>query len=443
MELTEAVAAATETKELVVEAGAVGRIEGVIERRFPGRSFALVADENTLEAAGSRLLDRLAAKGHPVSRTLIFPGTPPVEPSYENVERVRGFLAAGDEIPVAVGSGTLNDLVKRASFELARPYLVVATAASVDGYTSFGAALVKEGFKQTLACDAPLAVVADTEVLSAAPPAMAAAGYGDLAAKIPAGADWIVADELGIDPLHPVGWRMVQEDLRGWLAAPEELAAGAPEAVGRVFTGLALTGFAMQAMKASRPASGGEHLMSHVWEMQHLSKGGLPVSHGFKVAIGTLAMTALYEILFSIDPFRDGIEARLASWPSWEEREREIRALWRGSEQTEQAVAQCRQKYIDRGSLSARLTLLRDRWAGLVERLRAQLLPYEELRRRFAAAGVPTTPADIDLTRERAVATIPFAQTMRSRYTVLDLAYELGLVEECSRRLADSRVYWR
>ena len=33
----------------------------------------------------------------------------------------------------------------------------VATAASMDGYTAFGAAITKEGYKQTMTCPAPRA----------------------------------------------------------------------------------------------------------------------------------------------------------------------------------------------------------------------------------------------------------------------------------------------
>src|SRR3954452_1581683 len=74
--------------------------------------------------------------------------------------------------------------------------LAVATAASVDGYTSFGASITKDGFKQTLTCPAPRAVLADLDVLTAAPAIMTASGYGDLLGKVPAGADWEVVPGL-------------------------------------------------------------------------------------------------------------------------------------------------------------------------------------------------------------------------------------------------------
>ena len=73
----------------------------------------------------------------------------------------------------------------------------------MDGYTAFGASITHEGSKQTFDCPAPRAVMADLEVIAAAPDGMNAWGYADLLAKITAGADWIVADELGVEPIDP------------------------------------------------------------------------------------------------------------------------------------------------------------------------------------------------------------------------------------------------
>ena len=100
----------------------------------------------------------------------VFPGRPTLRAEYGNIDHA-GRMRCGPTtpIPVAVASGTLNDIVKRAAHECDRPYMAVATAASVDGYTSFGASITKDGFKQTLTCPAPRAVVADLDVLTAAP----------------------------------------------------------------------------------------------------------------------------------------------------------------------------------------------------------------------------------------------------------------------------------
>ena len=100
-----------------------------------------------------------------------------------------------------------------------KPYVCVPTAASMDGYAASGAALREGGFKRTLACAAPVAVVADLDVIAAAPAVMGAWGYGDLVGKLVAGVDWIVADALGEEALDPGPFAMVQDNLAG-LAAP-------------------------------------------------------------------------------------------------------------------------------------------------------------------------------------------------------------------------------
>ena len=85
--------------------------------------------------------------------------------------QVREWLerSAGIYNQIDVAKGGEQDIVKRASHETDRPYMVVWTAASMDGYTSFGAAITKDGYKQTLSCPAPRAVLADLDVLTAAP----------------------------------------------------------------------------------------------------------------------------------------------------------------------------------------------------------------------------------------------------------------------------------
>ena len=90
----------------------------------------------------------------------------------------------------------------------------------MDGYTAFGASITFEGSKQTFDCPAPIGVAADLEVIAAAPEGLNASGYADLVAKCPAGADWILADGLGIDPIDPANWEMVQTRLRYWMADP-------------------------------------------------------------------------------------------------------------------------------------------------------------------------------------------------------------------------------
>ena len=384
----------------------------------------LVADGNTWRAAGAEVAKILKAAGMEGPDPFLFPGTPMLHADESNVNLLLEQFPE-NVVPVAIGGGTVNDLVKRASGLRHVSYCCVPTAPSVDGYTSSGAALTASGLKQTLPCPAPLAVVADSGILRNAPPEMFAAGYADLMAKIPAGADWLAADTLGIEAIDPAVWELVQTPLRDNLSDPSD--------VRRVFTGLAATGYAMQLYRDSRPASGADHLVSHIWEMENLCCNGKPVSHGFKVAIGTVTSTALYEALFSLSEQ----EARRLARPGLDRagREAEIDALLSVGTYGAATRTIALDKFREGDALAERRELIYRNWETLRKRILHQLYPLEELTRRLTAAGCPVRPANIQLGREQFLHGIRTAQLIRKRYTVLDLAYELGLLEELLQRI--------
>jgi len=213
------------------------------------------------------------------------------------VEELENVLKKTDAIPVAVGSGVINDLTKLTAHRCGRRYMCVGTAASMDGYTAYGASITYQGNKQTFDCPAPYGMALDPRIAAKAPKAMSASGYADLIAKIPAGADWMIADVVGSEAIDRFAFDLVQDGLQEALSDPEGVYNGDVKKVEQLAEGLLLSGFAMQAAKSSRPASGMEHQFSHFWDMEDLEFEGKHVSHGFKVGIGTLASTASLELL--------------------------------------------------------------------------------------------------------------------------------------------------
>lgn len=413
----------------------------LVETHFPGRRVVLCADLNTWDAAGEAVWEMLRSAGIPVEDPYLWRTREPLEPDTSLVPELAGRIDPDRHALVAVGSGTINDLAKVAAFESDIRYMIVATAASVDGYTSPGGSMVVDGFKQSLYCRAPVAVLADTSVLAAAPKEMLSAGYADLASKIPAGVDWIIADEIGADPIDPVCWRMIQDDLLTWLAEPRRIAKAEGRALEEVMYGLTMTGIGMQYLRRSRPASGAEHLMSHIWEMRGHRHRGRPVSHGFQVAVGTLTMTAFVELLFDRTPDRRQPERRLRDYPSWETREREIRRVFGGFGSVSRIIEEARAKYLDGDEVEARLTRAVESWDRMRERVAERAVPYDTLRGWFSDAGCPTDAASIGLSREALFEALSSSVMMRNRYTALDLAWELGLLEDVSAELAEHPKY--
>lgn len=423
---------ADQTKVVEVGRGVLARVGEIVRDSMDvgEASVLVVADERTWAAAGEAVDASLRAAGLRVEDALIFPGTPALYAAYEHCETICERLRETGSLGVAVGAGTLNDLVKLASGELEQPYTVVGTAASMDGYTGFGAPMTRDGVKVTMPCPAPQVVIFDLDVAAAAPPNMVGSGYGDLSAKIPGGADWLLSDAVGWEPLHPLAWELVQGGVAEALARPADLAAGDPDAYAGLVNGLILSGLSMQVYGGTRPASGAEHYFSHLWELDHLGQDWEPpLSHGFKVAIGTLAMSAFYERFFLRDVTAEAVEKAIVGWPAWETIEADIRSRLSGT-LADHCAKETRAKYIEAPALRERLTQVLDSWGTLKPQLEKQLIPARELQAMLKAAGAPSVPEDIGITAATVKDTFLSAAYYRSRYSVLDLARELGWFDE-------------
>lgn len=412
---------ASETRAVEIGSGILSRAGALFGELFPGREALIVADTNTFEAAGRAVQQSLQAAGIAQQEPYIF-DDPGLHAEWRFVEMLDERLKRTDAIAIAVGSGTINDLTKLCSFHQGRRYMCVATAASMDGYTAYGASVIFEGNKQTFECPAPLAVLADTAVIAGAPAEMTASGYADLFAKVPAGADWILAEELGVEPIDRFAFSVVQDGLRDALADPAGVRSGDEQKIEALIEGLMLGGFAMQASRTSRPASGADHQFSHLWDMEHHTFHGHAPSHGFKVSIGMLASTALYEQLLATDIPNLDVEACVAAWPTSEQADRFALELYVGTDFPELGLKEIRAKYVNQEQLREQLTRLKENWPRIKERLRAQIVPFPEARRRLDLVGAPTDPAQIGISRERLHADFIKAQHIRRRFTILDVA---------------------
>jgi len=441
--LAQALASASDTRAIEAGLDVLDRCGEVFTRTF-GKVTALpVADENTWNVAGQPVVDSLRQAGVEVSDPLLFPASPAPYASYDYVERVRDFLQQHQGAAVVIGSGTLNDLTKLASGELEREYMVVGTAASMDGYASYGAPISIDGFKITRYCPAPAAVVADYRVMAAAPTRLTATGVGDLIEKIPAGADWILADELDVEPIEDSVWNLVQGPLRASLADPQALVAGELEATGRLGEGLLMSGLAMQAHRSSRPASGAGHQFSHLWEMEGLGQDwDPPLSHGMKVGLGTIAMCALYEVVLRRGLDGVDVDAAVAAWPTWDQMVQRIRSARLPEQVTTAALEQSRAKYVEPEQLRERLENARQRWPQIAGRVREQLLPAAEVEHTLQVMGAVSHPSQIGVNEAAFRAMYSRAQMIRKRYTLLDLLLEAGLLEDCVAELFAPGGFW-
>jgi glycerol-1-phosphate dehydrogenase [NAD(P)+] len=428
------------TREVALERGAVAALPLVAARCEPGARWAVVADATTWAAAGQAAQEHLRSSGALTAPPLVLPAQPRLKPLVETAREIAEYLHAQDAVAVAVGSGVVNDLVKYAASLAGKPYVCVATAASMDGYAASGAALLQEGFKRTLPCPPPVAILADPDVMAAAPAAMTGWGYGDLAGKAVAGADWVLADALGVEPINREPFALVQDHLEGWLAQPQRLASRDPAAVGGLLTGLLVSGFAMQAHGNSRPASGSDHQFSHLWEMENLQVDGEPAAHGACVGVGCVAMLALYEWLLAL-PDSDIRQAEAGDDDDSLALAAEIEAALGTGEVAAAAREEMKAK---RGFGSRRERILRfvALWPGLRDALGGRLVGAHTMQQRLRALGAAAHPADLGIGFAALAADYRRARLIRRRYTLLDLLDDLGWLERAVADLFAPQGFW-
>ena len=388
-----------------------------------GASCLVVADENTLEAAGDKVHQALHDAGIRVEGKT-YPATP-FEATQEQADVV---ATAGREYDfyVAVGAGTLCDLAKDAGHKQQKPVLLYPTAASMNGYTSAIVALKVRGLKRTLPCRPALGVFADPDVVATAPKRMTAAGVADFLSKCSSAADWRAAHLLrgGYYCDRPREFNDgIQERLFQQAGA---IGQGDPEGIRLVMEALLLSGFGMVIAGSSAPASGGEHLISHYLDMKHALYGTGQDLHGAQVGVATIHTLGLWENVLALDPETLDPEALFDAQPAEDEIEAAIFTDW-GDEVGAEVLDQWREKRLDHDAFRKELATFRTVHGRLREEARRELQPAATVADCIRACGGPTTPEALTISLEEFHNARVRARFLRNRFTILDLAVELGL----------------
>ena len=277
-----------------VGSGVIQELPGIL-RDLGASHIFLVADNYTYEAAGrqvEQLLDQAGLAYH----KRVFQTETPLVPNEYALGSVLAAMTSQDDMLLAVGSGTLNDVTKYVSARTGVPYVIAATAPSMDGYASTVAPTILDGFKTTLPAVYPAAIVADVDILKDAPMPMLTAGFGDIIGKFTSLADWRLSHQLNGEYYCPEVAGVIEAAVETCAANAQALAQREPQAFQAVTEALILSGLAMGMVGVSRPASGAEHQMAHYWEMDALRRGEEHPLHGNAVGVGTVLAASLYEM---------------------------------------------------------------------------------------------------------------------------------------------------
>jgi glycerol-1-phosphate dehydrogenase [NAD(P)+] len=430
------------TQHVQVGAGIMGPAAAWIGARHVGEPDLVVCDAHTAAAAGEALLEVLRHRGRRATIMVLAPhdGEDDVMCDEPNIDALQARLQQEAINPIAVGAGTINDIVKMAASRLARPYQCVATAASMNGYTSAIAAVLSQGVKRTWPATPAEAVFADTEVIAAAPAYLNQAGFGDLLSKPYSNADWLLSHLVRDLPYAERPARLLDEAYEALLARAEAVRRGEPVGIGTLTRTILLSGFTMAIAGTSSPASGGEHLVSHYWDMEQHCREQPPLAlHGTQVGIATRMSALLFERLLELSPKQIDPEAAAARLPDagWIEA---LGSLHPGL--TAPVVAEVREQLIAKqrhgDALRQELETVRSRWEEITARLDEVMVSARRVSQALLDAGAPDRPGLIGVGRDRAIRTLRVCRHIRSRYVALDLMDDLGLLDAWAPEVVDT-----
>ncbi|MFH0799418.1 MAG: sn-glycerol-1-phosphate dehydrogenase [Pseudomonadota bacterium] len=413
------------TRAVLIEDGALRKTGDVILSLGLSGLALIVADETTHDLAG-RDVARSIEKAGLKSRPFIIPGKKP-HADDATAELVAGAVDSGDALVVSVGSGTVTDLAKWAAFAHGLPQVAVATAPSMNGYASGIVALTRGGLKTTEAVRPAIAVIADTGLLSGAPIDMIRAGLGDVMSKPVCNADWKLASLIRGEHFCPRPFELTRDLEKLYIRDASLIGMRDPRAIAGLAEALIFSGVSMVIAGSSAPASGGEHLISHFLDMRALAEGREPDFHGAQVGVATVATAALYERLASLDE-RDIDQGAVAS--AWERSEvalSKCRSLFGSAGGA--VASEYEKKRGTRKSFEEGVQRIKKEWSGIKRVVAPYLMPAEYIRAVLDRAGAKAHYSRLGIGRDEFRDAIMFAMCIRSRYTVLDVAFAIGELE--------------
>lgn len=392
----------------------------------------LAADRNTWHAAGELLAGALEREG--ISFRLHLFKEEEIHPDESSVGSLLMACEPDVDLLVAVGSGTLNDITRFVSFRMKLPYYIFGTAPSMDGFASNVAAMTTNNAKITYPSHTPDAIFADPAVLADAPAVLVQAGFGDILGKFTCLTDWKLSSVINGEYYCSEIADLTAKARDLTVSLRTGLAAGEPSSLVRLTEALILSGIAMSFSGNSRPASGSEHHLSHFWEMKFLAEGKKDVPHGIKVGIGTEISLKLYELLRETDPDFEKIKSR--TFPDNHEAwKREIRRAF-GPAANEVISLEEKTGKNSRAGWEQRIARIESEWRGIRE-IMEQLPTQADADAYLSEVGCPIRPAEIGLDRQTVIDGILYAKEVRDRYTILQLLWDLGLLEEFAVKTAD------
>ena len=411
--------------DYIVGKGAIREIASLVARYGATRPY-LIADRNTYQAAGKQVCKVLDAHNIPYSLYVFSQET--IHPNEEAVGSAAMHYDVSCDMVIGIGSGVINDIGKLISKLTKTPYIIVATAPSMDGYASATSSMDVDGLKTSVPSRCANVIVGDLDVLREAPVQMLISGLGDMLAKYVSICEWRISNLITGEYYCPTVAEYIRKALKKCVDHAEGLLNREEEAVRAVFEGLIIGGVAMNYAGLSRPASGVEHYFSHVWDMRALEFGMPASTHGIQCALGTLYALRIYEQVKKYTPDVSLAEQKVSAFdhPSYDQFLKDF--LGRSAESM-LALEEKEGKY-DPVKHHSRIAYIAEHWQELVQIMEQELPAAAELERLLKAIGAPCSVEEIGLSADILRPTFEATKDIRDKYVLSRLCWDLGILNE-------------
>lgn len=397
------------TEVVEIGHGVTERTGEILDKANFPKNVLLVADNTTL-AVSAGILESLDGAGFHVKK-LIYENM-----KYARIEQVREIEALLLDVDglISVGTGSLNDICRVASFRSGKKFCIFATAPSMDGFASDTAPILENNFKASFNAEQPHVILADTRILAESPTELKSSGFGDMVAKYIGIVDWKISNILTGEYYCDAVAKITLDATDKCFALADQITANSEEAAGAVMEALVLSGLAMKLAGCSRPASGAEHVVSHYLECYKVVRGIWPEYHGKKVGVATVLINKAYrkiaDTVTEVNPVKDPFDLN------------EILSHY--DPQLHGDVTKLNTPTITEKVDPA---VLKEKWQEIREIIWKYLPEDDVLMAKMKAAGAATTIEEVHVSEELLTEALRYHAYMRYRVLLTRLMPMLGL----------------
>lgn len=405
------------------------KIPSLIEKYGAKRVFVYY-DENTRVAAGEKVLSILSEHGIAYG-VYCFPAER-FEPDEKAVGSAIMHFDPSCDMILTVGTGCLNDIGKIVANVSGKPYMIVGTAPSMDGYSSATSSMIRDGLKISLDSKCPDVVVGDLGVLCDSPMRMIRAGLGDMAAKYVSIGEWQLSRIINGEYYCPYVADLIRSGLKKCADHADGITKRDPEAIRSVMEGMVLAGIAANYAGCSRPVSGMEHYVSHIWDMRAIEFDTVSDLHGIQCGVATLMILKIFDYVKTVVPNREKALEYVKAFDYNAYRTYMSDCLGSGA-QGMFANEEREGKY-DPDKHAARLEIILSRYDEILEVIR-NMPTYDEVAGVLSAAGFPLTAQQLGFSAQEIRDAVVLAKDIRDKYVIGRLLWDLGLLEQAVEAL--------